>query len=193
MISSGRAAELQGHLAGSTQFRDRIAGGKKLHRNHAVVSEFAQLAKYALVIDFACARLVTTGDIRNVHHAHVLNVLFQLFNQVAFRYLLVKEIVEKLNLWMVYRFDYFERLGRGSQVVPGILLGIDRFKQKLHRSSSDLLSFDKSCGCFQSVDAALVLGLTSHARHHIAGEQNNAGAVDLLHRTEGSAEVREQR
>src|SRR5208282_6045109 len=134
------------------------------------------LAKYILIIDFAGARFVTTGDIRNVHHAHVLDVLRQLLDQITLRNLLVKEIVEKLNLRMVYRFDYFECLGCGSKVVLGVLLGIDSFKQELDRSSRDLLFFDKSCGRFQSVDTALVLGLTSHAWHNIPGQKNNAWA-----------------
>ena len=82
----------------------------------------------------------------------------------------MKEIVEKLNLRMVYRFDYFECLGCRSQVVLGILLGIDRFKQKLHWVSGNLLPIDEPRCRLQAVDTALVLALAGHTWHHIAGQ-----------------------
>ena len=131
------AAERNRHLAGGAQSRNGIACGVKLHGNGAVEFQFAQLAKYVSIVDFARARFVPAGNIRNVHHTHVVDVLFQFFYQVPFRDLLMKEIVQELNLRMVHCLDYFECLGRRSQEVPGIFSGSIVSRQEEPRAARD--------------------------------------------------------
>src|SRR5258708_219761 len=89
------------HFAGSSQLRNRIARGQKFHRDRAPVFQLANPAKYAFLINLARAGLVPTRNIRDVHQGHVRNVLLELVNQIALGNLLVEEIVQELDLWMI--------------------------------------------------------------------------------------------
>src|SRR6185437_14340401 len=96
-------------------------------------------------------------NIGDVHQPGVVNILFELLNEIALGDLLVEEIVQQLNLRMIHGTNYFEALGDGREVILGILFGIDVFEQQTDGLAVDLLSLDKTGGALETFDAALVL------------------------------------
>ena len=114
-----------------------------------------------------------------MHESHFVDVLFQLLDQVPFGDLLVEEVIEEFHLRMVHSLDDLEPFRHRRQVVPRVLFGIDVFEQQPH-----ILPVHKLRRLLQSVDAALVLNLARHARHHSARHDDDRRAFDLGHRAE---------
>src|SRR4051812_48403886 len=95
-------------LARCPQGSDFIPAGVKLHSSHSLVLESNQLAIDILVMDFTGSGLVASRNICNVNQPNQVDVLLQFLDQIPFRNLLVKEIVEQLHLRMVDGPNDFE-------------------------------------------------------------------------------------
>ena len=63
-----------------------------------------QLSEFPIdicIIDFAGAGLVAAGDVGDVDEADYIDVLVELFDEIAFGDLFVEEVVEELDLRVV--------------------------------------------------------------------------------------------
>ena len=140
---------------GRSQRRYRVADGQKLHGDHAPVVELRQLAIDVGVIDLAGAGLVAAWDVGYVNEADHVDVLFELLDQVALGDLLVKYVVEKLDLRVVDGADDFDSFGGRGEEVLRILFGVDALEQQADRLAIDLLAFDYVSGALERFDRGL--------------------------------------
>jgi len=128
-------------------------------------------------------------NIGNVDQTYVLNVFLQLFNEVSLRNLLMEKIVEKLHLRVIDGFDDLEPTVDRSQEVMRVFFRINILEQHAYRSAVDSLPFHKRYRSLEPVNAALVLGLDCHSRHHVSRKKNHGRTVKPLHDGNCAAEL----
>src|SRR5450432_3346569 len=87
------AAVFDGHLAGGAQGPDGIAFRNELHSHIPIKAQLAELAENIRVVNLASAGVVAAGHVGHVDYAHLIEIFFELGEEVAFGDLIVKEIV----------------------------------------------------------------------------------------------------
>ena len=95
--------------------------------DEAVVAKVSQFAIDIRKIDLARPGFMTPRHVRNVDQSYFADILFELLDQIAFRDLLMKEVVQELHSRMVHLADNLEPLGHRRKVILRILLRIDVF------------------------------------------------------------------
>src|SRR5215469_73196 len=145
------------------------------------VFQFSQLAKDIAVIDLPRSRFMPSGDVGNMDKTHVLEILLQFFDEIAFRDLLVKKVVEKLHLLMADGFNDLKAKGDGSQKVVWILFRVNVFEQKPNRLAGNSFALYQRRRRPQSRHAAFLLSFNRHAGNLISGKQDNGRASNPVH------------
>ena len=128
MCSSGLAESqvLLSVRAGAPQRGSGISCGIKLHGDDARVPQASQCAVQIAEVHLTSTGFVSAGHIRHMNQPNLIDVVFELFNQIPLTSLLMIEVVQDLQVWIGDSPREGESLGNAVKVDRGVLQTIDR-------------------------------------------------------------------
>ena len=88
-----------------------ITDREELHGRVAIVFQLGEFLVNVDVVDFSAPGLVPAGNVSDMHQSNLIEVPFEIGNQVAAGNLGVEEIVEDFDLGMIHFLNDLEGLG----------------------------------------------------------------------------------
>ena len=173
-MHGARAAD--GQLARLAQFRHRFTKGIEFHGDVARIAQVGELTKNIGIVDFAGARMMTAGNVSDVHKANEADVFLELGDEVASGNLLVEKIVEELDVRIANGADNLKAFGRSCKKILGILLGVDVFDEQL-----DVVFAGNFSATLERFDAVRAHFNRRETNDFVSGLHNKASAFQLVH------------
>src|ERR1700732_4842610 len=122
-LISLRAAVFHGHFASGAKSGHGLAFGYEFHGYTPIKAQLAELAEDIWIVYLAGTGIVATRHISDMHNTDQIEILFQLGKQVAFGDLVVKKIIEKLNVGSADGANNLKTFGNRSQEIFRIFFG----------------------------------------------------------------------